>query len=144
MITGATLIDVRTGEQIKDSVIVVDGDRIKQVGKAREVNIPPSAKIIDARGKWILPGLIELRSHVSQARSLPLQLYLANGVTTIRDPGGNLTLVRLMRERIDSGKLIGPRLFFAGPILDGNPPFWAAASIMVDTPERRKRSQFPH
>ncbi|MGH9846233.1 MAG: amidohydrolase family protein [Blastocatellia bacterium] len=135
-ITGATLIDVRTGESIKDSVIVIEGDRIKQVGKAGEVSIPSSARIIDARGKWIIPGLTDMHSHISGTPGLPLGLYLANGVTTIRDPGGNLTLLRLLREQLDSGKLTGPRLFFAGPILDGNPPVWPAGSILADTPER--------
>lgn len=136
VISGATLIDVRTGEALKDSVIVIEGDRIKQVGKSGEVNIPPSAQIIDARGKWIIPGLTDMHSHVSNTPGLPLKLYLANGVTTIRDPGGNLTVLRLLREQLDAGKATGPRLFFAGPILDGNPPVWPAGSILADSPER--------
>ncbi|MGH9841477.1 MAG: amidohydrolase family protein [Blastocatellia bacterium] len=136
VITGATLIDVRAGEVIKDSVIVIEGDRIKQVGKSGEVNIPSSARIIDARGKWIIPGLTDMHSHISGTPGLPLGLYLANGVTTIRDPGGNLTLLRLLREQLDSGKVVGPRLFFAGPILDGNPPVWPAGSILADSPAR--------
>lgn len=136
VISGATVIDVRTGERIKNGVIVIEGDRIKQVGKAGEVDIPASAQIVDARGKWVIPGLTDMHSHVSSTPGLPLGLYLANGVTTIRDPGGNLTLLRLMREQIDSGKLTGPRLYFAGPILDGNPPVWPSGSILVDTPER--------
>jgi len=136
VITGATLIDVRTGEALKDSVIVIEGERIKQVGKAGEVSIPPSAQLIDARGKWIIPGLTDMHSHISNTPGLPLKLYLANGVTTIRDPGGNLTVLRLLREQLDAGKATGPRLFFAGPILDGNPPVWPAGSILADSPER--------
>lgn len=136
VITGATLIDVGAGEAIKDSVIVIEGDRIKQVGKAGEVIIPQPAQIIDARGKWVIPGLMDLHSHVSETNDLLLGLYLANGVTTIRDPGGNLTVLRLMRERIGAGKITGPRLFFTGPILDGNPPVWPSGSILADTPER--------
>ncbi|MGH9753635.1 MAG: amidohydrolase family protein [Blastocatellia bacterium] len=136
VITGATLIDVGAGEALKDSVIVIEGERIKQVGKAGAVDIPPSARVIDARGKWIIPGLMDMHSHISGASGLPLNLYLANGVTTIRDPGGNLTLLRLLREHLDSGKTTGPRLFFAGPILDGSPPVWPAGSILADTPDR--------
>lgn len=136
VINGGTIIDVSTGKEIKDSVIVVEGDRIKAVGRNGQVTIPQGARIIDARGKWIIPGLTDMHSHITGSKNLPLGLYLANGVTTIRDPGGNLTLLRLMREQIDSGRVIGPRLFFAGPLLDGNPPVWPPGSLMVDTPER--------
>jgi imidazolonepropionase-like amidohydrolase len=74
--------------------------------------------------------------HISVAKNLPLELYLVNGVTTLRDPAGNLTVLRLVREEIDAGKRLGPRLFFSGYVLDGNPPLWPDFSIMVDTEER--------
>jgi len=56
-------------------------------------------------------------------------LYLANGVTTIRNPGGNITVLRLTPERLLRGDLIGPRLFFSGPLLDGIPPVWPDMSL---------------
>jgi imidazolonepropionase-like amidohydrolase len=77
-----------------------------------------------------------MHAHISVAENLPLELYLVNGVTTIHDPGGNLTLMRLTRQEVDSGKRPGPRLFFAGYVLDGNPPLWPAISIMADTEQR--------
>ncbi len=135
VVTGATLIDVHTGKPIKDSVIVIEGDRIKQVGIRGEVTISSSARIIDGRGKWIIPGLMDMHSHISGTVDLPLSLYIANGVTTVRDPGGNLSLLHRLREQLNAGKTIGPRLFFAGPILDGTPPVWPGGSIVVDTSE---------
>ena len=126
-ITGGTLIDVRAGEQIKDSVIVVEGDRIQQVGKAGEVKIPQNAQVIDARGKWIIPGLMDMHTHIAYDENLPLELYLASGVTTIRDVGGSALRLRLTREEINSGKKVGPRLFFTG---------WALEAPLVDTPKR--------
>lgn len=136
VISGGTLVDIRTGRQIKDSTILIEGSRIKQVGRVGEAAIPSGVQVIDARGKWIIPGLMDMHAHVAGIRNLPLTLYLAQGVTTIRDPGGNLTLLRLARQEIDSGKTLGPRLFFAGQILDGNPPLWPDASFIADTPER--------
>src|SRR5581483_9106838 len=65
-------------------------------------------------------------------------LYLAYGVTTVRDTGGNLTLLRLLRESIEHGSQIGPRIFFAGPLLDGATPVWPPMSIVVDTLERAR------
>jgi imidazolonepropionase-like amidohydrolase len=63
-------------------------------------------------------------------------MYLAKGVTTIRDPGSDVTLSRLLKQDLDSGKRVGPRYFFAGPLLDGIPPVWPEGSILVDTPQR--------
>jgi imidazolonepropionase-like amidohydrolase len=135
VIKGGTLIDVYTGQQINNSLIVVEGNRIRQVGRETEIIVPQEAQVIDARNKWIIPGLMDMHAHISGFRNLPLEVYLVNGVTTIRDPGGNLTLLRLTRQEIDAGKRLGPRLFFAGYILDGNPPLWPDISIIADTPE---------
>jgi imidazolonepropionase-like amidohydrolase len=136
VIKGGTLIDVRTGRQVADSLIVVEGDRIKQVGRASDLGVPQGAQVVDAQGKWIIPGLMDMHAHISGVKNLPFELYLVHGVTTIRDPGGHLTLMRLARQEIDSGKRVGPRLFFAGYVLDGNPPLWPDFSVMADTTER--------
>lgn len=135
-LTGGTLVDVRTGETIENSIILIDGDRIADVGAVDKIQMPSSARRIDASGKWIVPGLMDMRAHVSHEPDLPFEMYLAKGVTTIRDPGSDVTLSRLLRMELDSGKRIGPRYFFAGPLLDGIPPVWPGGSILVDTPER--------
>lgn len=136
VIKGATLIDVHTGNQVANSLIVVEGNRIKQVGREPEIVVPQGAQVVDAQDKWIIPGLMDMHAHITVAKNLPLELYLANGVTTIHDPGGSLTPMRLARQEIDSGKRSGPRLFFAGYVLDGNPPLWPDLSIVADTEER--------
>lgn len=133
---GGTFLDVHTGQQVTGSLIVVAGDRIRQVGRESDVVVPRDARVIDVRGKWIVPGLMDLHAHVTVAKDLPLGLYLANGVTTIRDPGGHLTQLRLTRQAIEAGTRIGPRLYFSGTVLDGNPPLWPDISIIADTPAR--------
>jgi hypothetical protein len=105
-------------------------------GKKKRSGHSIRARHIDATGKWIVPGLIDMHAHVSREPDLPLEMYLAKGVTTIRDPGSDITLSRLLRMELDSGKKIGPRYFFAGPLLDGIPPVWPDGSILVDTPPR--------
>ncbi len=136
VIKGGTLIDVHTGHQVTNSLIVVEGNRITQVGRESDIVVPRDAQVIDAHDKWIIPGLMDMHAHVSGVKNLPFELYLANGVTTIRDPGGNLTLLRLAHQEIESGKRLGPRLFFSGYVLDGNPPLWPEISLIADTPER--------
>lgn len=138
VIRGGTLVDVRAGKEVPNSVIVIRGEHIEQVAAEGKVEIPEGAQIVDARGKWVIPGLIDSHAHAGDYVSDPLKLYLANGVTTIRNPGGNVTALRLTREKLESGKMIGPRLYFSGNILDGNPPVWAGGSLLVDTPERAR------
>jgi imidazolonepropionase-like amidohydrolase len=136
IIKGGTLIDVHTGHQVAGSLIIVEGNRIKQVGQESDIVVPLDVQVIDAHGKWIIPGLMDVHAHITVAKNLPFGLYLVNGVTTIRDPGGHLTLQRLARQEIDAGRQLGPRLFYAGYVLDGNPPLWPDLSIMADTEER--------
>jgi imidazolonepropionase-like amidohydrolase len=134
---GGTLVDVATGKEISDSVIVMRGDRIEQVSSGN-TGIPVGARIIDAKGKWIIPGLIDSHAHAENPDETPFSLYLANGVTTIRNPGGNITVLRLTRDRLLRGEIVGPRLFFSGPLLDGMPPVWPDMSLLVDTPQRAR------
>jgi imidazolonepropionase-like amidohydrolase len=137
VLRGGTLVDVAAGKEISDSVIVIRGEQIELVG-SKSTGIPEGAQIIDAKGKWIIPGLIDSHAHAENPDETPFTLYLANGVTTIRNPGGNITVLRLTRERLLRGELIGPRLFFAGPLLDGMPPVWPDMSLQVDTPQRAR------
>jgi len=137
VLRGGTLVDVTSGKEISDSTIVMRGDRIQEVGSG-STGVPEDAQIVDARGKWIVPGLIDSHAHAENPDETPFSLYLANGVTTIRNPGGNITVLRLTRERLLRGELIGPRLFFSGPLLDGMPPVWPDMSLLVDTPQRAR------
>ncbi len=137
-IVGGTLVDVRTGDETENGVVIIRGERIIEVGVAGTLSIPGDAHVIDARGKWILPGLIDMHVHLFDSDLLPLDLFLANGVTTIRDPGNSVLIMRLTKEEIASGKRIGPRLFFCGDLLDGLPPLYRESTLLVDTPERAK------
>lgn len=137
VIRGATLVDVKSGKETPETVIVTRGERIAQIGPEGKITIPAGAHIIEVKGKWIIPGLIDSHAHAASAEETPFSLYLANGVTTIRNPGGNTTVLRLTRERLLQSEITGPRLFFSGQILDGMPPVWNW-SVLVDTPERAR------
>lgn len=137
VIRGGTLVDVRAGTEVRNSVILIRGERIVEIVTDGNVRIPAAAKIVDVHGKWIIPGLIDSHTHAGDYSRDPLKLFLANGVTTIRNPGGNVTELRMTREKLERGELIGPRLYFSGNILDGNPPVWTW-SLLVDTPARAR------
>src|SRR5258706_2013007 len=91
-ITGATVIDVRDGAHLADSVIVMDAGKITAVGTAREAQIPAGARVVDARGKYVIPGLWDLHVHVENQRELDVffPLFIAHGVLSIRETGGLL------------------------------------------------------
>jgi imidazolonepropionase-like amidohydrolase len=140
-IVGASLVDVQNGVSIENSVVLTAGDRITSVGRAGELAIPAVAKVIDARGKWLIPGLVDMHVHVSWPPTEPaLILYLANGVTTVRDTGGNITSLRVLRQDLEAGRQVGPRLFFAGMILDGNPAVSPGPHVILADSERRAES----
>jgi imidazolonepropionase-like amidohydrolase len=137
-VKGATLLDVSTGQQISNSAIVVEGDRIKEVGNAANIVIAADAHVIDASGKWIIPGLIEMHVHGSARKDVPIALYLANGITAVRDMGGSITSLRMTRQKIESGEKLGPHLFYTGNLLDGSPPVWPPMSFIVDSADEAK------
>lgn len=141
VLRGGTLVDVSSGKETPNTIIVIRGDRIEQIGTEGSIRIPEDARTEEARGKWIVPGLIDSHAHAGGDADpflIPLSLYLANGVTTVRNPGGNITLLRMTRDQLTRGDLVGPRLFFSGPLLDGLPPVSPDASFLVDTPARAR------
>ena len=114
----------------KDQTVLIDGDRIVAVGPGSSVTIPDNATIIDGDGAYLMPGLADMHMHTSQdwdANSWPvspLALYLANGVTTIRDfgpSGKDLTYVLEWRDQIKVGTRIGPTIYATGKILFASP-----------------------
>ncbi len=137
---GGTLINVRDGTGLSDCTVLIEDERIVGVGQSLEV--PSAATLIDADGTWLIPGLVEMHAHTTGEHNALKEkihhLYLAYGVTTVRDTGGNLTLLRQLREGINDGTKLGPRLFFSGPLLDGATPVWPPMSIMIETPERAR------
>jgi imidazolonepropionase-like amidohydrolase len=96
--------------------------------------VPAGATVIDGRGKFLAPGFIEMHAHSSKARASALGLFIANGVTTIRDMGGDYEELLRWRQEIRAGKRVGPRMLIAGPYLE------AARNIermRKDPPEKR-------
>src|SRR6202163_2251706 len=108
--------------------IMITDHRITAVGGFPIISIPRNAQVIDARGKFLIPGLVDSHVHLTGAgepdgsRDFFLPLLLANGVTTVRDMGGYLESLVPLRRDIREGKRVGPQVFFAGPYLDGSPP----------------------
>ena len=133
-LVGATLVDGTGKPAVTDSVVLVKDGRIVKAGSRNEVEIPKKAQLIDARGKTILPGLWDMHAHFEQVEWG--SIYLAAGVTTVRDCGNELEFITAVRDMIADGHGLGPRILAAG-IIDGTSPT-AIGLARVDTPEQAR------
>jgi hypothetical protein len=111
-ITGATLIDGSGGPPVSDAVVIVRDGKIAAAGTRAQVQIPRGSRIVDGRGQTLLPGLWEMHAHFAQVEWGPA--YLAAGVTSARDCGGEFEFITAVRDLIESGKGLGPHLLLAG------------------------------
>ena len=128
-IVGATLIDGSGGRPVPDSIVLTDGDRITHVGSGHEAPPDAGATVVDARGKVLIPGLTDMHVHVYTPDKWHPELYLAAGVTSTLDLGGQLPDVTAYRAAVDSGARLGPRTFFTGPLLEEGDVFGGFASF---------------
>ena len=133
-ITGARLIDGTGAAPVEDSAVVIHNGRIVAAGPRAKVKIPHGAQVVDAQGKTILPGLWDMHAHFEQVEWGPI--YLAAGVTTVRDCGNELEFITAVRDAIAQGRGLGPRLLLAG-VVDGSGPM-AIGVERVDTPEQAR------
>jgi imidazolonepropionase-like amidohydrolase len=152
VITGATLIDGRGGTPLPDAVVIIEGERITSVAQRGTIKLKSGAKIVDATGKYLLPGLIDTHVHLedvglSDLGELPaawdspdkakeliminVRLDLLGGITTVRDLGSTELVLR-MRDEINAGKVIGPRIIAAGMQLVKKTPGATIAKMFLD------------
>lgn len=125
VITGATLIDGGGREPIKDAVIVIEGSRIKQAGAKSEVKVPKDAAVIDARGKFVTPGIADMHNHLrdgslnlsSQINPKTLNQLLALGVTTVFDPQTGVRQFASLKNLSAPDSSPYPRVFATGPLI---------------------------
>lgn len=118
-LVGATLIDGRGGPPIENTVVTVRGDRIESVGRRHEIAFDPEAAVVDVSGKYLLPGLIDVHVHYFEWMG---ELFLAHGITTVKDVGNDIAWIRATRDEIEAGRANGPRIYFTGNGLDMPPP----------------------
>jgi Tol biopolymer transport system component len=121
LLRGARVITMNGDEVIENGDVVIEGNRIKAVGPAGQVEVPAGAEEIDMAGKTIVPGFVDTHAHMWPNWGLhksQIWLYLANvayGVTTTRDPQTATTDVLTYADKVDTGEIVGPRVYSTGP-----------------------------
>ena len=124
--TNARIITMEGDEVIENGTIVINENKIEQLGSSADISVPSNAKVFDVSGKTIMPGIVDAHAHIGGFRyglttQKHWQLYanLAFGVTTSHDPSANSESIFAMSELIKKGDMIGPRLYSTGIILYG-------------------------
>src|SRR5688572_87949 len=119
-ITRVNVIDGRDSVVRSDQTVIVRESRIVAVGPFRSTRVPAGARTIDGRGKFLIPGLWDMHVHTAivGGRDI-LSLYVANGVTGVRDMAGDWATITAWRNEIGTGALIGPRIVASGPYIEG-------------------------
>jgi imidazolonepropionase-like amidohydrolase len=142
IIDDVTVINVGSGAPTLPhrTVIVRDG-HIEQVVKPEALRgSKPEGVRIDGKGKFLIPGLWDMHVHMvfgdwfPRGKEITLPLFIANGVTGVRDMGGELEVLQQWRKEISAGTLLGPRMVISGPMLDGPKPRFPS-SIAIKNPE---------
>jgi imidazolonepropionase-like amidohydrolase len=126
--THLTVINPGTVSVERDRTVVISGKRIVSVLPSAKFTAAAGARVIDGRGKFLIPGLWDMHVHSAfgdwfpRGRDVILPLFIANGVTGVRDMGGDVPVLKAWREQIEAGQLTGPHIIFSGPMLDGYLP----------------------
>ena len=152
-INHVTVIDTSGGPPLPDQTVIIFADRISAVAKSGSVQVPKDAQLIDGRSKFLIPGLWDMHTHIAGISANPrwskdtlIPLLVANGITGIRDMGGDLDALEAWRAQIKRGSLIGPQMVAAGPMLLPSRPAGAAAApldpaiLRVGSPEESRKA----
>jgi imidazolonepropionase-like amidohydrolase len=143
VIIHATVINPGTSSVEANRTVVIYGDHITTVSDSTKIQSPKNARVIDATGQYLLPGLWDMHVHSAfgdwfpGGRDVILPLFIANGVTGVRDMGGDVPVLLAWRKEITHGQIIGPRMIISGPMLDGylpNGKLRFPSSIAITTP----------
>src|SRR5260221_2089506 len=138
VIAHVAVVNVVTGDIQADRTVVITGNLIASIGPNDQALLPDGARVVDARGQFIIPGLWDMHVHLGNATEAALPVLVYYGITGVRDMGSP-SYATLRRWRIEAlaGARIGPRIVSCGPILHSGPPyFWG---VEVHSPEEGRK-----
>jgi len=145
VLQNVTVVDVRTGTLQTEQTVVLERNHILSAGPSKSAKYPRNAASVNCHGLYMIPGLWDMHVHLvfgdwfPDAQEISLPLFVANGVTGVRDMGSELDIVQGWRDEIEAGRMLGPRILTSGPMLDGPKPRFPS-SVAIATPEDAHRA----
>jgi len=152
------VVPMNTEGILRNQNVIVENGRITAIGSSQRTLIPPRALRIPGKGKFLMPGLADMHVHfvgafnpltaecwgegneLNQAEAI---LFVANGITTVRNMWGSPKILQL-RRCIEQGNVIGPNIFTVGPVTDGSPSIWKTSRVITTAEEARKAVDDDH
>jgi imidazolonepropionase-like amidohydrolase len=143
--THVTVVDVVEGRLISDQVVRISGERIVEVVPAAGARIPKRIRVVDAKGKFLIPALWDMHTHLLSGvppgcPEVTFPLTVAHGVTGVREVGLFLDLLFAWREEVESGRIVGPRIVGSGPLIDAVPPVYPGIATVARTPDNARQT----
>ncbi len=131
-LTHVTVIDMTGAPPKRNVTVIINGSRIVDVGPSRRTRVPRGAQVmvVNATGKFLIPGLWDMHVHFTRVDTT-FPLFIANGVTGVRNMGGDLDELLRWRADVRAEKLVGPQIVTCGPIVDGPEPAAHGPTIVV-------------
>ncbi|MCH8243801.1 MAG: amidohydrolase family protein, partial [Planctomycetes bacterium] len=137
VIDHVNLVDVKNGKLIENQRVVIEGENIARVEPASEAAFAASVRIVDGRGKYLLPGLFDSHVHYISPETFG-PMMIAHGVTFVRDMGGPTEFILALRDQLNRGEVLGPEMIATGAIVDGDPPIWPFSEACKTADDARK------
>jgi len=145
LITNASIVDIKSDSVFRNKFIAIQKDTIQFVGDMEEADEFTGTEVLNANNKYVMPGLWDMHVHFRGGDSLIeenkelLKLFLAYGVTTVRDVGGDISNAVLdWRKQIAAASIEGPKIYTSGPKLDGANPAWEGSIQIKDLADIEK------
>ena len=144
---GGRVITMKGDEVIEKGTVLVDKNRIVEVGPESEVKVPSGAHVVDCSGRTIIPGIVDVHAHlgnsgngISPEQQWSYHASIAYGVTTTHDPSSSTEMVFGQSEMVKAGRMVGPRIFSTGTILYGaDGDFKAVINSLEDARSNMRR-----
>src|SRR5213083_1286151 len=134
--THVTVIDATGAEAKPDMTVVIRDGRIAELGRSGKIRPPKGARVVDASGKFLIPGLWDMHVHWNDLKDY-LPLFIAKGITGVRLMSGQ-PFHHQWRKEIENGTLLGPRMIIASTIVDGPKPWWRNSIAVSNEAEARQ------
>lgn len=134
--THVTIIDATGAPAKPDMTVILSAGRIAEIGSSTQLRAPTDSQVIDATGKFLIPGLWDMHVHWGNTAYLPL--FIANGVTGMRIMWGD-SVQHEWRRQSETGQLLAPHLVIASALVDGPKPFWPG-SVSVSTESQARQA----
>lgn len=138
-IVGVNVVPMTRDTVLRGQTVLVRDGRIARIGPVDAVAVPAGVRTIDAAGGYLVPGLWDMHVHTLSRSAEFFPLFIAHGVTGVRDMGGYLDSLHAVRARLSAGLAPAPRVFAAGPLLDGPRQRWShAIAWHLESPEQAR------